>query len=61
MSLEDSQKWDQASALLADTWPPHVRRMYLAYIEQGFTEAQSFELVRTQVFVVLGGRWETRP
>ena len=39
--------FDQASSSIIETIPSFIRNLYLKFVEEGFSEQQSMELVKT--------------
>lgn len=56
MTPEEMQKMDQGMAMLADTMPPHWKRMFDNLVREGFTPEQSMAIVRTYVHGLAGGK-----
>lgn len=50
MSDKEKAAFDQNMALLADTFPPTHRRLYLNYIKEGFTADEAFTLLKVYIF-----------
>lgn len=53
---QDLHKVEQAMAMMADTFPPHWKRMYDNLLAEGFDKDQSFRILLTLVHGTNGGR-----
>ncbi len=49
MEPGEQSELDQATATMVDSFCPMWRRMYTCFIEEGFTEIESFKLVQTHI------------
>jgi hypothetical protein len=54
MNPEQIQKMDQATALIAETYPPMLRRFYMGCISEGFAVDQALALTVTLLQSVMG-------
>ena len=59
MEPEEVSKLDQGMAFLANSLPMTWRRMYLNLIEEGFTNQQAMELLKTYIHGSAGGNYRT--
>lgn len=47
MTPKEMSKYDQSLCLIAESFPPFLKRFYDNLISNGFKEEQAFELVKT--------------
>ncbi len=58
MKPEDVQKYDQASAFIAEAMPPFWRQLFDGCVKEGFSEDQALQLVKAHLFASAGGKLE---
>lgn len=46
---KDIAEADQVFASMTKLWPGHWRAMYLAFVEEGFSETQAMELLKAYI------------
>lgn len=49
MDGREQSNFDEAGAMLADSYPPFWRRMYCNLLKENFNEAESLKLVQTYI------------
>lgn len=49
MTPEQKARMDQATAVFNDYMPTQWRQLYLRLVEEGFSEQQAFELLKTYI------------
>lgn len=53
MTPEEIAKLDQSMKLIVDTFPPMWRSMYKSCIQEGFTESQAMDILKTYISTTL--------